>query len=344
MKPRLLFAAAALTAGLASAQQDPVHGKGWSVATVAPGVHTVIWNNVLDDPVVIGNSTFIINEEDVVVVDTGISRTSARVIVEEIRRKTNKPVRTVINTHWHDDHLLGNATFRETWPGVEFIAHPATRQDFIEQDIPMITAGLTAVPKMIAELEAQESNDATKARMARLSGMMAVYSETADRYLPPTLLISDDTTLIRGDRQIEIRYLGLGNTRGDLVVWLPKERVAISGDLAITPSPFALGSNISQWLVTLDRLAALEAVAFIPGHGPIQRNKTFIADLQTMLRSVRDQVAAGVKQGRTLEQLKKDVRVEPRAGSVYEAAPAHRAFEIYFRQPAIEQAFRETKR
>jgi cyclase len=299
---------------------------------------------VLDDPVVISNSTFIVNDEDVVVVDSGISDSSARVIIEEIRKRTDKPVSVVINTHWHDDHVLGNRAFRAAWPGAEFLGHTATREDFLKIDVPMLEQGLTQVPKIIEELQGKEQTPARVKAIERMRGLQAVYSETAGKYLPPTLLVNGDTTLARGSRKIEIRFLGLGNTRGDLVVWLPQERIAISGDLAITPSPFALGSNISDWLVTLDRLAALDPAVYVSGHGPVQREKTFIADLQTMLRSIRDQVYAGAKHGKTLEELKKSVAVTPRQGSVYEHAPEHPFFEMYFRQPAIERSFEETKK
>ena len=74
-----------------------------------------------------GNSVFIINDDDVVVVDTTLTPGTAREIIAEIKKLTNKPVKYVINTHWHDDHIMGNAAYREAFPGVEFIAHSATR-------------------------------------------------------------------------------------------------------------------------------------------------------------------------------------------------------------------------
>src|SRR5689334_12057209 len=74
-----------------------------------------------------GNSVFIINDDDVVVVDTTLTPGTAREIIAEIKKLTHKPVKYVINTHWHDDHIMGNAAYREAFPGVEFIAHTATR-------------------------------------------------------------------------------------------------------------------------------------------------------------------------------------------------------------------------
>jgi len=73
------------------------------------------------------NSVFIINEEDVVVVDTTLTPGTARELLAAIRKLTSKPVKYVINTHWHDDHIVGNQVFRAAFPAAEFIAHANTR-------------------------------------------------------------------------------------------------------------------------------------------------------------------------------------------------------------------------
>src|SRR5882672_1607139 len=72
------------------------------------------------------NSVFIVNDDDVVVVDTNLTPVTAKEELAALRKLTSKPVRYVINTHWHDDHLMGNQVYRDAFPGVEFIAHNAT--------------------------------------------------------------------------------------------------------------------------------------------------------------------------------------------------------------------------
>src|SRR5438270_8425785 len=73
------------------------------------------------------NSVFIVNQDDVVVVDTTLTPGTASEVLRALRQLTNKPVKYVINTHWHDDHLMGNQVFRDAYPGVQFIAHQRTR-------------------------------------------------------------------------------------------------------------------------------------------------------------------------------------------------------------------------
>jgi glyoxylase-like metal-dependent hydrolase (beta-lactamase superfamily II) len=156
----------------------------------------------------------------------------------------------------------------------------------------------------------------------------------------PDLLIEQRLTIMQGRRRIEVPHLGNANTPGDVVIHLPAERVVIHGDMANTPVQYAYFSAPRAWIQALDRLAALDAGIYVPGHGPVQYDKRFIADLQTMLRSLVDQVAAGLKEGLDLEALKTRIKVTPPAGSVYEKASAN-AHERQFRIPAIESAFKE---
>src|SRR5690242_6602739 len=74
------------------------------------------------------NSVFIINDSDVVVVDTTLTPGTARETIAALKQLTDKPVKYVINTHWHDDHIMGNQTYRDAFPEVEFIGHVKLRE------------------------------------------------------------------------------------------------------------------------------------------------------------------------------------------------------------------------
>src|SRR5262245_56736619 len=89
--------------------------KKLSVTPVADGVYAALWTEPLRDPIE-GNSLFIVNDDDVVVVDSALFPSSTRRMIAALREITPKPVRYVINTHWHDDHHDGNFVYRETWP------------------------------------------------------------------------------------------------------------------------------------------------------------------------------------------------------------------------------------
>jgi cyclase len=100
----------------------------YTVETLAAGVHAVIYDSQID---VEGNTLVVVNDEDVFVVDSNAGVTTAKATIDEIRKITPKPVRYVVNTHWHDDHVMGNQAYADAYPGVQFIAHPLTRQDIV---------------------------------------------------------------------------------------------------------------------------------------------------------------------------------------------------------------------
>jgi len=133
----IAFAAFALAA---PAEYKP---KAWDLVTLADGVHAFVWHDPLADPIE-GNALFIVNDEDVVVVDAGLLPSSARIMAAELRRLTAKPVRFVVNTHWHNDHVGGNGVYRELWPAAQFIAHEDTRTDILERVYAPMASNLEA--------------------------------------------------------------------------------------------------------------------------------------------------------------------------------------------------------
>ena len=270
-----------------------------------------------------GNSVFIINDDDVVVVDTTLTPGTAKEELAALRKLTSKPVRYVINTHWHDDHLMGNQVYRDAFPDVEFIAHAATR-DYLP------TTGLSnrkgamseqGYPGFIAFLKKQLQENQSVFGGPMDDEERATYAsdiKIAERYMAenpgveivlPTITLADRLTLHRGNRVIDIRYLGRGHTSGDLVVHLPKAGILISGDLVIWPVPYVGDpqSHPGEWGATLEKLIGLNATTVVPGHGPVLHDNTYIKLMTRLFASMKQQVEAAVARGETLEQTRKSV-------------------------------------
>lgn len=273
-----------------------------------------------------GNSVFIINDDDVVVVDTTLTPGTAKEELAALRKLTSKPVRYVINTHWHDDHLMGNQVYRDAFPDVEFIAHAATR-DYLP------TTGLSnrkgamseqGYPGFIAFLKKQLQENQSVFGGPMDDEERATYAsdiKIAERYMAenpgveivlPTITLADRLTLHRGNRVIDIRYLGRGHTSGDLVVHLPKEGILISGDLVIWPVPYVGDpqSHPGEWGATLEKLMGLNATTVVPGHGPVLHDNTYIKLMTRLFASMKQQVEAAVARGETLEQTRKSVNLD----------------------------------
>src|SRR5260370_35161239 len=122
----MFIARACLLALVLSVSLTAFASPEFEMVKVADGVYAAIRK---EPPglTVNGNSVFIINDDDVVVVDTTLTPGTAKEELAALRKLTSKPVKYIINTHWHDDHILGNQVYRETFPGVAFIPHAAAR-------------------------------------------------------------------------------------------------------------------------------------------------------------------------------------------------------------------------
>ena len=329
--------------------------KPFDVIKLADGVYGFVWRNPLQDPIE-GNALFVINDRDVLVVDTGLLPSSARRMAAALRRLTTKPVRYVVNTHWHDDHHNGNQVYRELWPGVEFIAHRNTRADMFAhtydvraEDLANMERDAAKYARWAATGKDDEGKPLEPRRRQRSTELAEMYRGTLPEFrtirnTPPELTLTDELVLHRGSRRIEIRWLGRGNTRGDLVVYLPRERIAATGDLLVTPTPFGIGSYYADWIATLGRVDSLDAAVLFPGHGPVQRDRTYLHEVQGLLRALVDSARAVVAGRGTLEEAQRRITLADWKRRLAGDDPAkQRLFDGAFVAPAVERAWRQAR-
>lgn len=325
------------------------------VTRLAEGVYAAVWAQPLLDPVE-GNSLFVVNEQDVVVVDSALLPSSTRRMIAELRKITDKPVRYVVNTHWHDDHHGGNYLYRELWPEVEFIAHRATRARILElvyeprpgllEQYREQTERYSRWSETGRDDEGEPLDEPRRQRAGEVAALLdRVVREASEvREMPPDLTFDDRLVLRRGARTIEIRWLGRGNTAGDVVVHLPEERIVASGDLLVSPIPFFFGSYYDEWIDTLEALDALGAEVLVPGHGAILHDRTYLRTVQELLRSLVAETERAVAEGLTLEQAKERIRLpEWRERLAGEDEKLQRAFDAYVLAPGVERAYRQAR-
>ena len=323
----------------------------YSVETLADGVHAVLYNPELETE---GNTLIVINDKDVVVVDSNAGITTAKLTIAEIRKLTPKPVTVVVNTHWHDDHVMGNQAYAEAFPGVKFIAHPLTRQDIVDHAfannafvIDVLASDATRLSGYLASGIGRDGKPLTPETRERAQiGYDKRIEMLADRKafvaVPPTVDVADAMTLKRGAREIEIRFLGRGNTRGDLIVYLPKERIAATGDLLVAPIPYATNVYAREWVKTLEKLMAIPARVILPGHGPVMRDWSYVRQVQSALEQTLSAVAAAKKEGLTLQQTTERVQLPEIRDSFVKGVESRRAgYEAFFRTTLVRNAWEE---
>jgi cyclase len=283
-----------------------ITGKAFRFNEVSPGVYHAIGTGAMQ---VVGNSAVIVNDDDVIVVDDHVSPAAAWMLVEEIKALTPKPVTTVINTHFHFDHAHGNQIFG---PSVQIIGHEFTRRMLLGAPLamPLYQGYITGMPGQIETLRkriADEKDPAARAKLeAQLKSAENNYASQKElRPTPPNVTLTTAMTLHRGSREIQLRYLGRGHTGGDVVVFLPKERLVITGDLLTSGLSNMSDSYPSEWAATLEELKKLDFATVVPGHGEAYTDRTKIDAFQAYLRDVWTEVSRLKKEGVPAEEAAK---------------------------------------
>jgi glyoxylase-like metal-dependent hydrolase (beta-lactamase superfamily II) len=258
------------------------------------------------------NAAVVVYDEGVLVVDTHSRPSSARALMQQVKAVTDKPVRYAVNTHFHWDHAQGNHAYPVAFPKqVAIVASEATRESLKQVGMQRVKDQIEAGPKQVAALEeriAKAVDAAAKAAAeAELSQLEAYLAEIRALELTlPDLTFDKSLILHRQDRDIVLLFLGRGHTSGDVVAYLPKQRVVATGDLLHGWMPYMGDSYPPEWVATLDALDKLDFDHIIGGHGPVKPKshlrffRDYLADLIEAVRGARGR-------GETLEQAKASV-------------------------------------
>jgi cyclase len=327
----------------------------YQTVEVGPGVYAFV-SPETNGPIPSGNVVAVIGDDGVLVVDSGRFPALAKRMVGEIRKKTDKPVRYLVHTHWHLDHIAADGVFREAFPQMTFVSTTFTRRKMVEKQVPYLKdlvktdegyveylEGVVAKGKrrdgspMSDELKRYLASQVTdiKLEAAELAGAAAVV---------PNVTFDRELRIYLGKREVRVAFLGKGNTAGDTVVFVPDAKVAVTGDLLVSPTPYGYGCHPAAWIATLDVLMASGATVIVPGHGPVMHDWSYAQKVSALLADVRRQVALQVQQGATLEQTQERLDLSSQkkafAGDDFEKGAA---FDDFFVQSAVDRAYQEAK-
>ncbi len=300
------------------------HGDArFDIKKVADGVHVAVAAAAYK---VNCNTAIIEIDDGVIIVDTHSKPSAARVIVERLRELTPKPVRYVINTHFHWDHWHGNEVYPAAYPGAEIVTNQITREAMAMRGLKRIQDHVRQTPAEIAtirvEVAAARTPDERAAAERRLRLAESYLAEvSALRPALPTIAFEQTMKIYRRDREIHLLHLGRAHTEGDVFVYLPNEGVVVTGDAVIGWTPFMGDGYPEHWPATLDRLAQLDFAQVIMGHGDVAGRdwlRTFRGYVHDMVDAVRHEVVAGA----TLDEVKQ--RVPQKLAPVYE-----KPFSVY---------------
>jgi glyoxylase-like metal-dependent hydrolase (beta-lactamase superfamily II) len=234
-------------------------------------------------------------------------------------------VRYLLNTHWHYDHTMGNGVYAEAFPGIAIIAQIETRRQSEGYNPGWFARfpGRAAIFKQRLEsgkdingrpLTESEKRDFAKA-IAGIEPVQAEFRNLVDRV--PNMTFDSELNVDVGNREVQIKHLGRGNTAGDAIVYLPKEKILIAGDLLDHPVPYLGGGYPSELVRTLQQMARLDAQTMVPGHGEVlqgARGKAYLNQviefLQVVVTKVSQQVYRVGNGSRNFEAVRDAVKKE----------------------------------
>ena len=266
---------------------------------LAPGIHqfTVAADGYVEQL----NSVAIIGDDEVLVFDTTTRPSTARTILSEIRKLTPKPVRMVVNSHWHPDHWSGNEVFAAAYPGLQIVA---TEQ---ERDFMLNIAALwgnylpdalkqqerQAAERLAGDRDSAEVKAQIKLELQQVRDLVAEQAKVKRTY--PNVTYSDRMTVRRGGP--ELQFISVtGDAAGTTVLWLPEQRILITGDAVSYPLPYYT-PPLSEHARSLRMLAGLNPAIIVPGHGPAMHDTGYLMLEAELFEEVLRQTQAALRGG-----------------------------------------------
>jgi glyoxylase-like metal-dependent hydrolase (beta-lactamase superfamily II) len=261
------------------------------------------------------NAAIFVRSKDVVVVDAHSKPSAAASLIAQIKREvTPKPVRYVINTHFHWDHTQGDHAYRVAEEKVDFIASAATKQLMTELAVARVKASVRGVPQQIDALTNQAEHATStgeKAYCADQIRQLKAYQAELDNYTLELPTITFDKSYVLQDPAFElhIEFHGHAHTAGDVVVYCPQARAIATGDVIHGFIPNIADGFPRIWPGTIDSIGGADFNTIMPGHAALQTGRVVMTNLRNYIEELTGRVEQGKKAGQTLAEMQQRITV-----------------------------------
>jgi cyclase len=259
------------------------------------------------------NAAIFVRSADVLVVDTHSKPSAAASLIAQIRKEvTPRPVRYVVNSHFHWDHTQGNHAYRDAEKKIDFIASEPTKQLMSDLAEKRLKESLESIPQQIDSLRSRASNaqsQGEKALCEEQIRQLRSYQAEMQNYVPelPTITFEKSYNLNDKALDLHIEFHGHAHTSGDVVVFCPQKRAVATGDMIIGFIPNLGDGFPKSWPKTIDSVAHLDFSQILPGHGPLQANRQRMIDQRNYIEELTAKVAAAKNTGKSVTEIQKNI-------------------------------------
>jgi glyoxylase-like metal-dependent hydrolase (beta-lactamase superfamily II) len=261
------------------------------------------------------NSAIFVNTNDVLVVDAHSKPSAAAALIAQIKKEvTDKPVRYVVNSHFHWDHTQGNHAYRLAEKKIDFIASETTKQLMSQLAETRLKESLDSVPRQIDALRARSEKATAQAEKDFCSGQiqqLKAYQVELRKYTLelPTITFAKSYAIRDKAHDLHLEFRGHAHTAGDVVVYCPQKRAISTGDAIHGTMPFIADGFPKSWPKTIDSIAEFDFNRVLPGHGPLQTSRTPMMSMRNYIEELTERVDAGRKAGKPVSELQKSITV-----------------------------------
>jgi len=258
-------------------------------------------------------STIIVGSSFITIVESQTDVFMAAALISEIRKNISKlPIKYLIFSHAHLDHILGAGAFLKENPAIRIIAEQRAAAHIVMQgksEIESWEAVIKLKINVAKDFAGTSKTQAQKSYFIQTASELDTYYRDvhSSKIVAPNLTFSDSLTLDEDGLRMKLIYVGAGHTSGDIVVFIPEDRVLVTGDLVHDFEPLFQDADPDSWIRVLDKIKHMDFDYFVGGHGDMHKGKEIINNWSAFMQELISKIRGAIREGQSLENFNKQI-------------------------------------
>ena len=305
-----LLEQAVFRATAARAQATPGLANLFQLEKVADGIYAAISRS---QALINCNAVIFEQEKDLLIVDTHSKPSAVVSLVAQLKKEVSqKPVKYIVNSHFHWDHTQGAPTYKRIAPHADIVSSEITRKLISANGAQRLKDSVEAARAALPgynEKSAQAKTPQEKTHYQQVALETQGYINEMKNYQPELPNVTFDSDLMIHDKahDLHLAFRGRGHTEGDVVVFCPQKKVIATGDLMHGFAPYIADGFPLAWPTTLQAVAMFPFEHLVGGHGAVQHSRERLYNMAGYIEELAELVGRGKRSNKTVEQLQKSI-------------------------------------